>query len=133
MSNTSWTIKENNLFEYLRDNYYPDLVKSVNPMSRWDCYSVSSNHRIELKCRDKHYDELMIERKKYDAMMSIVKDSLEVPIYINSTPEGIYRFNLLRQTYKWVTKNIRKTTHFSNGGRVPKEVAFIPVVDAEVL
>lgn len=126
-------MNEADLIEYLKQNHYPDIVKSVNPMSRWDCYSSSSNHRIELKCRGKHYDTLMIERKKYESMMAIVKDSLEVPIYINSTPKGIFRFNLLIQDYDWHFKKMRKTTQFSNSNRVPKEIALLPVEVAEIL
>ena len=132
MNNTN-QMNEASLMEYLRENHYPDLVASVNPVSRWDCYSPSFNHRIELKCRNKHYDELMIERKKYDAIMKIVRDSLEVPVYINSTPEGIYRWNLLDIAYGWFNKSLRKTTHFTNSNRIPKEIAMLPVVDAEIL
>ena len=124
---------EAELFDYLRYKHYPDLTMSTDPVSRWDCYSPGSNHRIELKCRRTHYDELIIERKKYDAMMDIVKSQIEIPIYINSTPNGIYRWNLLNQKYEWFEKRLRKTTYFSNGNHIPKEIAMLKVVDAEIL
>lgn len=126
-------MNEASLMEFLREYEYPDLIPSINPVSRWDCYSPSRNHRIELKCRSKHYDEMIIERKKYDAIMDIVRDSLEIPVYINSTPEGIFRWNLKSIAYKWFTKDLRKTTHFSNNLRISKEIAMLPVVDAEIL
>ena len=43
--------KEEDLFKYLKLNYFPDLVQSKKKMSKWDCYSVDNKYRIELKCR----------------------------------------------------------------------------------
>ena len=122
---------EADLFKYLKDNYYPDLVKSTNPMSRWDCYSAIANHRIELKCRTAHYDDLMIEKKKYVAMLAHCKGTFEVPIYINSTPEGIYRFNLKQFRPRWQVKSLRKTTHFSEKQMVDKTIGFLKITKAE--
>ena len=126
-------LKEEDLFNYLKENYYPDLVKSDNPVSRWDCYSAISNHRIELKCRTAHYPDLMIEQKKYLAMLDHCKGTFEIPMYINSTPEGIYRFNLKKFRPRWQVKRLRKTTHFSQSQRVNKKVAFLKIDRAEKL
>ena len=60
---------EQDLFNYLKENLYPDLVMSLSPISRWDCYSKKRQHRIELKCRKNHYEELVIEKGKFDAMI----------------------------------------------------------------
>ena len=49
---------------------------------------------IELKCRNKHYDDLIIEKDKYDALIRRAKQYETTPFYINSTPQGIYVFNL---------------------------------------
>ena len=62
-------MQEGELFDWLQENIYFDLLKSKNQMSRWDCYSPSTGHRIELKCRKTHYDTLLLEKKKYDAML----------------------------------------------------------------
>lgn len=127
----TWTEKE--LFDYLRANVYPDLVKSHKPMSRWDCYSPTFYHRIELKCRGKHYDTLLLEKKKYDALMRKCSDTIDTPIYINSTPNGIYRFDLFLITPNWEIQYHNKTTQFSQTNKIPKEVAMLPVKDAEIL
>lgn len=124
---------ENDLFKYLQNCCYPDLVKARKQMSKWDCYSPTSKHRIELKCRGAHYDTLLIERKKYDAMISKADENLDIPIYINSTPKGIYRFNLYIVNPKWEVQYHNKTTHFSNNNKIKKEVAMLPVIDAEIL
>lgn len=126
-------MKEADLFNYLLENYYPDLVKAKSKMSRWDCYSPSTTHRIELKCRATHYDTLILERKKYDAMVLKCNDNLDIPIYINYTPEGIYRFNLFEIKPNWEVKYLKKTTTFANGNQIPKEIAMLPVIDAEIL
>ena len=102
-------------------------------MSRWDCYSPETSHRIELKCRAAHYDILILEKKKYDAMIENCNDNLDIPFYINSTPLGIFRWNLYLVKPIWKTKYLRKTTEFSNSNRIPKEIAMLPVIDAEIL
>ena len=118
--------KEPDLFEYLQLNIYPDLVKSKNQMSRWDCYSPSTRHRIELKCRKLHYDTLLLEKKKYDAMIEECNKHLDVPIYINSTPKGIFSFNLLEinPIFEINYKN-PATTQFSNTNKIAKEVTYL--------
>jgi len=126
-------LTEIELFEYLRAKVYPDLVMSRKPMSRWDCYSPDQFHRIELKCRGKHYDTLMIEKKKYDALHLKCSDNIDSPIYINSTPKGIFRFNLFHINPVWEIQYHNKTTQFSNTNKVPKEVAMLDVRDAEIL
>jgi len=102
-------------------------------MSRWDCYSPNTRHRIELKCRGKHYETLLIERKKYEALIDKANDNYDEPIYINSTPKGIYRFNLYFVKPKWEIQYHNKTTEFNNTNKIPKEIAMLSVKDAEIL
>lgn len=126
-----WTEKD--LFKYLKDTIYPDLVKSSNPMSRWDCYSPRTQDRIELKCRGVHYDTLLIERKKYDGMLYSCRNNLDTPMYINSTPRGVYRFNLFLIDPKWEVQYHNKTTQFSQTQKIAKIIAMLNVKDAEIL
>lgn len=122
---------EADLFEYLRSNIYPDLVKSKNQMSRWDCYSPTSGHRIELKCRKRHYPTLLLEKKKYDAMIEECEKHLDIPIYINSTPEGVFSFNLhnIYPTFE-INKKNPATTQFYNTQRIEKEVTYLEINQA---
>jgi len=124
---------EKQLFDYLFTCCYPDLVMAKNKMSRWDCYSPDSCHRIELKCRKVHYDTLVLEKKKYDAMMEVCLENLDIPIYICSTPKGIYSFNLYLINPVWEMQYMKKTTNFSNNNYIEKEVAMLPVIDAKQL
>lgn len=125
--------KEKDLFEYLSACCYTDLLKARKQMSRWDCYSPETFHRIELKCRGVHYDTLLIERKKYDAMINKCNDNLDIPMYINSTPKGVYRFNLYIVKPIWKIQYHNKTTQFANTSKIPKEIAMLDVKDAEIL
>lgn len=124
---------EQELFDYLKLNVYPDLVMSTSPISRWDCYSVTKQHRIELKCRKTHYDELVIEKSKFAALLDKAIDNWDAPIYINSTPKGIYRWNLFFTNPHWFFKDLPETTDFAKRKKISKEIAMLPVYDAEIL
>jgi len=126
-------VREKDLFNYLVECCYPDLVKAKSQMSRWDCYSPKAYHRIELKCRTVHYDTLLLEKKKYDAMIQKCDDNLDIPMYINSTPKGVYQFNLYLVNLKWETQYHNKTTEFSNNNKIPKEIAMLDVNEAIIL
>ena len=121
------------LFEWLKDKVYYDLLTSRNQMSRWDCYSPYYKHRIELKCRRTHYDTLLLEKKKYDAMIAETSKHLDIPMYINSTPQGVYAFNLGELVPIWEEKRLRETTDFGRYNQINKQVMFIKISESTVL
>jgi hypothetical protein len=122
--------KESDLFNWLSENHYNTLVNSKNPISRWDCYDIETQNRIELKCRRKHYDTLILEKSKYDAMLKESEKHLDIPIYINSTPKGIYLFNLLTIEINWFTKRLPATTEFEKRIWVEKEITELKLEQA---
>jgi hypothetical protein len=122
--------KEKDLFEWLNQNHYNTLVNSRNPISRWDCYDIETRNRIELKCRRKHYNTLLLEKAKYDALVSESNKHLDIPIYINSTPNGIYLFNLLEVELNWFIKSLPATTEFQKRMWIKKEVAELKIEQA---
>jgi hypothetical protein len=122
--------KEKDLFEWLSTNYYKTLVNSKNPISRWDCYDIKTQSRIELKCRRKHYSTLILEKGKYEALIKESAKNLDIPIYINSTPEGIYLFNLNKIEVKWYIKSLPATTEFKKRIWVKKEITELEVIKA---
>ena len=121
---------EERLFNWLKEFVYFDLVKAKNQMSRWDCYSPKFKHRIELKCRRKHYPTLLIEKSKYDAMIFESGKHSDIPMYINSTPEGIYSFDLHKIEPEWIFKSLRANTQFANNKNVLKKIAFLDIDNA---
>jgi hypothetical protein len=124
--------KESDLFNWLKENVYPDLVKAKNQMSRWDCYSPTTGHRLELKCRKAHYSTLLLEKKKYDAMKQECEKHLDTPMYFNSTPQGIYSFNLNLILPIWeINFKNPATTQFYNTNKIEKEVAYLEITKAK--
>jgi len=119
--------KEKDLFEWLSINHYKSLVNSKNPISRWDCYDIETQNRIELKCRRKHYSTLILEKSKYDALIKESAKNLDIPVYINSTPEGIYFFNLNKIQVKWYFKSLPATTEFKKRIWVKKEITELEI------
>ena len=124
---------EEDLFRYLKCSFYHDLEKAKDPLSNWDCYSKQYRHRIELKCRTKHFEGLLIEKKKFISLTNKASKHLDVPIYINCTPSGVFSFNLLKFDPDWFTYPFNKTKMFEETQKVDKVVAMLPVKEAEVL
>jgi hypothetical protein len=123
------TLNEQELYELLRDNLYTDLVRVTNDeYSANDCWSQEHGVYIELKCRRTHYDTLMIEKLKHDRLVGEANKIGMLPLYICSTPEGIYEFNLDLVPIKWEEMdNLPATTDFNNQERVTKTIAMLPL------
>ena len=124
---------EQELFAWLQQEIYSDLLICKNPLSRWDCYSPGRKHRIELKCREKHYPDLLVEKKKYDAVIAECKKHDDVPVYINSTPKGIYAFDMRTHDGIWEFRGMPKTTQFASRQFVQKEVGYFYIDQGHTL
>ena len=128
----SWKTKEEALFEHIKERYIADLKWSDSDYSHYDCYSSEKSCEIELKCRNTHYDELVIEKLKYDKLMERAVDYNTIAVYICQTPKGIYAFNLSNMSEPdWVKKGMPKTSHFSQRQFIEKVVGFLDVNDAK--
>ena len=124
--------KEEALFLHLKETYYPDLEFSEDQYCKYDCRD--DEVVIELKCRNTHYPTMMIEKKKYDALIAVAEDKALTPLYVNSTPEGIFAWNLYDVDIEWRIENKHPaTTAFANTNRVPKEVGYLDINEAKVL
>ena len=119
---------EEELFDYLKQYYYSDL-KKTDKYNHTDCYTQSKV--IELKCRSTHYTKLIIEKYKYEKIIKNARIKKKIPIYINSTPCGIFEWNLNNVVVDWVEQdNLPKTTEFENNDKVCKVVGLLNVSDA---
>ena len=120
---------ESELLDWLIDNVDPTIKKAEYQYSRFDAYSEMHDCFIELKCRKKHYPDLMIEKQKF---LNLVGDG--AGYYICSTPKGIYCWELTPDMeIEWITKKMPKTTDFKRRSWVSKEVGFLKVSDAKKL
>ncbi len=104
----------------------PDL-KETSTFSYKDGYSDDLKLTIELKCRRRHYDYLLIERSKYKQLLRNKRMR-----YINSTPEGIFSFNLSKiEEPNWWIEEMPASTDFSRSQRINKEVGYLNIKDAK--
>lgn len=125
---------ERELFNYLKEGNLPDLETCRDEFSFYDCYSVASNSDIELKCRKTHYDDLLIEKHKYDNLLSRALEFRTIPLYINSTPFGVFVFNLTELPVPaWEERRMPKTTEFANREKVIKVVGYLNIRNSQVL
>jgi hypothetical protein len=127
-------MNESELFDYIKMNYLNDLEQSADKFSRWDCYSKEKNTRIELKCRQTHYNDLMIEKDKFIYLLIRNKLYGEKCFYINSTPKGIYSFDISQIKPTWITdKRMPTTTEFANNDRKEKTYSLINIAIAKII
>jgi Holliday junction resolvase len=120
------TMTEQGLFDYIKATYLEDLEKSQHVYEYIDATSNGYRLTIELKCRHTHYDELILEKDKYESLVNRANDLGFTPFYINSTPKGIYAFNLRIIKVTWTTKRLPSST-VDNGPAIDKEVALLHI------
>ncbi len=124
-------MKELELFNFLKESLYPDLTKSEGIYDSFDCISVKAGHYIELKCRYTHYPTLLIEEMKYRKLITQSAERDLIPYYINSTPQGVYSFDLLDLPEpEWGMQRMPATSEFANKRKVDKLVGFLAIEEA---
>ena len=124
-------MKEQELFDFLKADLYPDLIKSPGVYDAFDCISEQAGHYIELKCRHAHYPTLLIEEMKYRKLITQAAERDLVPFYINSTPLGVFSFDLMDVAEpEWVSHWMPATTEFSRSNKVSKLVGYLPIEEA---
>ena len=89
---------------------------------------------IEIKCRESHYDNLFLEKIKYDDLKK-ARRSMDLKtkkecfidiktriIYINVTPNGTFWFDLdkLENEFQWYNKELWKSTTDKSKGKINK-------------
>lgn len=122
-------LTEQELFNYIKERYLEDLVKSDHTYEYLDATSHGYRLTIELKCRHTHYDELILEKDKYESLLQQANALGFTPFYINSTPKGIYAFNLRKIKVTWTIKRLPAST-FNKGPEIDKEIALLHIDEA---
>jgi hypothetical protein len=122
--------REVELFEALK-SIYPDLT----PLSATDrADGITNDAYIEMKCRRTHYPTLLIEKKKWDYLAEIRARTGARTLYINSTPKGIYQFDLgALNEPEWFLKRMADKTDFAGGKPIDKLVGFLDIRHSELL
>lgn len=121
-------LNEQALFQLIKDKLAPDL-QQTDQFHFSDCFSKDKDLIVELKCRRVHYETLIIEQSKYIKLMSASYWEVR---YINSTPIGIYSFDLrMIEEPNWILKDCKKTTDFEDNSYVPKLVGMLDIKEAK--
>lgn len=121
-------LNEGQLFDLIKKYILPDLKESEDKMSTYDCYSEKYKLDLELKCRRTHYDDLVIEKMKYDNLVKRSSKYGTTPIYVNATPKGIWAFIILELPEPiWSMRMMPKTTDFTNNEKIEKEVGYYDI------
>ena len=124
-------MKEQELFDFLKGSLYPDLTKSEGIYDAFDCISEQAGHYIELKCRYTHYDTLLIEEMKYRKLITQAAERELIPFYINSTPKGVFSFDLMDVPEpEWSVGWMPATTEFARNHKMEKLVGYLPIEEA---
>ena len=124
-------MNEEVLFYFLREGFYPDLEKAPGIYDAFDCISIRAGHYIELKCRHTHYPTLLIEEMKYRKLITQAAERDLIPYYINSTPQGVFSFDLMDVPEPvWFNHQMPATTEFDRVDKVEKLVGYLPLEEA---
>ena len=119
------------LYDFLKLNLYPDLLRAPGIYDAFDCTSEKAGHFIELKCRQTHYSTLLIEQMKYRKLIEQAYHRNLLPFYINSTPLGIYSFDLTEiDEPQWHVHQMPATTEFENIDKIEKIVGYLDIEEA---
>jgi hypothetical protein len=117
---------EDDLYILLNERY-PDLTRPNDQYSLFDASSPAAKAIFELKCRRTHYDELLLEKPKFDKFVDLGRVIGMTPYYVCSTPKGIYQYDLTTIDPEWQVKEMPTTTDFYRKAKIDKVVAFVHI------
>jgi hypothetical protein len=120
-------LTEHQLFQLMRTRYTGLIdLNQKDEKSLIDWYDVNEDIWMEAKCRNEHYNGMLIQKDKYDVLMK-----KENCYYVNSTPKGIFVFNLKEMEEPvWREQNMEQSQFFKSNGRISKWVAELPIAKA---
>ena len=115
-------MKEKQLFNLIKENLCPSL-EPTEQFDYKDAYCPGLKMVIELKCRKEDYPTMLIEKIKYDKLVTYPDNAR----YICSTPTQIISFNVKTITRPWWEFQwLPETTEFGKTKLVEKAVGYIP-------
>lgn len=127
--------KDKKIIYYTTDVYSKDKYDGSVSVICPETGSIIKRYTIEVKIRDTHYDELLYEKIKHNALTQIRKEFDSEILYFNITPKGsyIFRINKLVDSYtKWETRQMPKSTVLDTKD-VDKKCIFLPISEAKYI
>ena len=102
--------------------------------SRYDAYGLTPKGKkcvIEMKFRNKHYEDKMLEKDKYDALMSLDDDIVKIYFVADTKGNFMYWLNTLKMP-ETVKKYCPDTTMWTKK-RLLKDVYLLQEKDASII
>lgn len=123
-----------------RENNY--IYSTVTPEDGKDSYdgtlvihsksdNKSTRFILEVKIREVHYPELLLEKKKCKQLLKKANEFEADVLYITTTPKATYIFNItkLEDKLKWVKQYHWQSTVDKTYGKILKDVTFLNTLD----
>lgn len=87
-----YELTNDELLALVKANLYEDSA----PCPDIDSHYTSAKYSLyfQVRCRVEHHDSVMLDRAGYELLIQNANDMGLVPVYICSTPVGIWEFNL---------------------------------------
>ena len=111
-----------------------DLKIPEDNFSRYDAYGLTPKGKkcvIEMKFRNKHYEDKMLEKDKYDALMSLDDDIVKIYFVADTKGNFMYWLNTLKMP-ETVKKYCPDTTMWTKK-RLLKDVYLLQEKDASII
>jgi len=133
-------MNEQKVIELLNKAEY-NFEKMDDKFSRYDAFDPEMGVMLEIKCRNKHYEDTLLEKMKYDWNVEFAEENDYVFLYAVSMPteEGdtLYLFDPKIMDdegydFKWHTKKLPAKTEFGRSDWIDKEVGYLHIKDAIV-
>jgi hypothetical protein len=129
---------EGDLFLKFKEAYLPDLKVAVDTASPFDAICHTAKVVVEFKCRRAHYNDMLIEWPKYQTLLNRAADRGYKPIYVCSTPLGVWAWDLTYLNLKWIKKHLpyetKSNIHAVNDRRpILKQVAYLDIEEGSYL
>lgn len=123
------TLNEAELIKLLQTKLIPDL-EDTSEFNRKDGYSASTDVVFEFKCRRRHYDTILMDKSKYEALMQSKRVR-----FVVSTPEGIWSWNIKKlKNLVWEQRELTASTwYYREFPTSIKTVTFLDIKDAKNL
>jgi len=119
------------------NSIYPglDLVEATDPYSSYD--AENERYIVEVKSRDKQYDNWVIEKKKFDNNIVKCIETGKAFVYLTEYNGKIMTWNihkLVRKGYNfsWDLLPMPVTTEYDNKKIIAKQVGYLYERDARV-
>ncbi len=116
---------------------FPALQPIIIPEDPYCSYDFEIKHYIlEVKARDKYYDDWIIEKIKADKNLKIAKKTGKEFLYLSEYKGIGYVHNVTKLTsnnydFKWEIKNLPETTEFSKTNWIPKHIGYMHIKDSK--